>query len=77
MRAFFNSFVFSNSWGYRLARHALFWLAYFGVFDVMDEADQGLGAIRAALYYLPFNMLFVYFVLYRLVPRLLPSSTGD
>ena len=74
MRAFFNSFVFSNNWGYRLARHALFWLAYLLVFDVMDLVDRGFRAIWVALCYLPFNMLFVYFVLYRLVPRLLMRS---
>lgn len=74
MRAFVNHLVFSNAWGYRLARHAFFWLSYLLVFQVMDLADHGFRAIEVALCYLPFNMLFVYFVLYRLVPRLLMKS---
>jgi two-component system, LytTR family, sensor kinase len=75
MGPFINHFVFSRSWRYRLARHAFFWLAYFGVFQVMDLEDQGLRrTIAVALCYLPFNMLFVYLVLYRLVPRLLMQS---
>jgi uncharacterized membrane protein YciS (DUF1049 family) len=74
MKPFLYQFVFSRSWGYRLGRHALFWLSYFGVFQVMDETEQGFKAVKTAFCYLPFNMLFVYFVVYRLVPRLLMRS---
>jgi len=74
MRPFFNHLVFSKAVGYRLARHTLFWLSYLGVFWIMDIADQGYRVFGVALSYLPFNMLFVYFVLYRLVPRQLMRS---
>lgn len=74
MRAFVNHLVFSNARGYRLTRHAFFWLSYLVVFQVMDLADHGFRAVGEALCYIPFNMLFVYFVLYRLVPRLLMKS---
>jgi hypothetical protein len=74
MRPFFYHLVFSKALGYRLARHALFWLSYLGVFWIMDEADRGYRVIGVALSYLPFNMAFVYFVLYRLVPRQLMRS---
>ena len=74
MGKFVNHFVFSKAWKYRLARHMLFWLTYFGVFQVMDLAGPVLHAAHAALSYLPITMLFVYVVLYRLVPRLLMRS---
>src|ERR1700679_1666400 len=74
MRQLVNDLVFSRSCGYRLARHALFLLSYFGVFRVMDVVDRGFEGVEVAFCYLPFNMLFVYFVLYRLVPRLLMRS---
>jgi Histidine kinase len=74
MGSFANKLVFSKAWGFRLARHAAFWLSYFVVFQIMDEADHGLLCIGVAFSYMPFNMLFVYVVLYRLVPRSLMRS---
>jgi hypothetical protein len=70
----FNLFVFSKAWQLRLARHALFWLLYVGIFQVMDLAHEGFRSTLVALCYLPLNMLFVYVVLYGLVPRLLMRS---
>lgn len=64
-------FVFSKAKGYRLARHAFFWLVYFCVFQVMDFYNTFPERIGLSLCYLPFTLLFVYVVLYRLVPRLL------
>jgi hypothetical protein len=74
MRPLFDDLVFNKAWGYRVARHALFWLSYFGVFQIMDITDGGLLATKVALSYLLLNMLFVYLALYFLVPRLLMRS---
>jgi hypothetical protein len=74
MGSFVNHLVFSKSWRYRLARHAIFWLSYFAVFGVMDLPDRWDAATVAALSYWPVNMLFVYVVLYLVVPRLLMRS---
>jgi len=71
MRRFSDHFIYSKAWSYRLARHLLFWLVYFLVFRVMIYAGPGFAAFVAACWFLPVNMLFVYMVAYRLVPRLL------
>jgi hypothetical protein len=63
--------VFSKAKKYRLARHAVFWLVYFCVFQVMDYGEKPFRSFESSLCYLPFTLLFVYLVLYRLVPRLL------
>jgi sensor histidine kinase YesM len=58
---------------YRLIRHSLFWLVYFIVFSVESGVDLGnwrLG-IETTLCFTPINLLFVYVILFWLVPRYL------
>jgi hypothetical protein len=74
MGSFVNHLIFSKAWRYRLMRHGLFWLVYFAVFNIMDYLDNRFLAIKVALAYLPFNIVFVYVVLYQMVPRLLMRS---
>lgn len=71
MRRLIDYVVFSRTWGYRLTRHLIFWLIYIGVFRVMLVAGPALAAFPTASWFLPINAAFVYFVAYRLVPRLL------
>jgi hypothetical protein len=72
-----NNIVFRKEWTYRVARHFLFWLAGSGIFAFMIGSERGWNVIttRSVLIFLPFCMLYVYVVLYWLVPRLLLKSS--
>lgn len=71
MRTFFDHLVFSKAWGYRLARHLVFWLVCLRISSMMLYSDDLYAKLAASLAFLPLNLGFVYFVLYRLVPRYL------
>jgi hypothetical protein len=76
MGAFINHLVFSKVRGYRLTRHALFWLLSLGIFVNMDGSytQSNVSSLKAGLTFLPFEMLYVYVILYWLVPRTLMRS---
>ncbi|HET6252544.1 MAG TPA: histidine kinase [Puia sp.] len=74
MRAFMDRLVYSKAWGYRVARHLLFWLIYFRLFRIMLYQGPDPSVYAAALGFLPFNAMFVYFAVYRLLPRYLMLS---
>jgi hypothetical protein len=68
--------AFSKYWSYRLIRHVLFWVLGCGVFAAMlgNERGWNVVSLSAVLVYLPFYMLYVYVVIYWLVPRFLQRS---
>jgi two-component system, LytTR family, sensor histidine kinase AlgZ len=76
MGVFVNHLVFSRARGYRLTRHALFWLFSLGIFVNMDSAFTGskVASLKAGLTFLPLEMLYIYVILYWLVPRTLMHS---
>jgi hypothetical protein len=71
-----NNLVFKKEWPYRVIRHLLFWLIGSGVFAFMIGSERGwhVVTLRSILIFLPVLMLYVYVVLYWLVPRLLLRS---
>jgi hypothetical protein len=71
-----NNIVFRREWSYRVTRHMLFWLIGTGIFALMIGSQRGWNVItlKSILIFLPFYMLYVYVVLYGLVPRLLLKS---
>jgi hypothetical protein len=71
-----NNVVFRKEWPYRVIRHLLFWLIGSGIFAYMIGSERGWNVVtpKSILIFLPFFMLYVYVVLYWLVPRLLLKS---
>jgi hypothetical protein len=71
-----NNIMFRKEWSYRVIRHLLFWLIGSGIFAIMLGSERGWNVVtpRSILIFLPFCMLYVYVVLYWLVPRLLLRS---
>jgi hypothetical protein len=71
-----NNIAFRKEWSYRLVRHLLFWLVGSGIFAFMIGTERGWNVVnpKSILIFLPFYMLYVYVVLYWLVPRLLLRS---
>src|ERR1700761_5010710 len=76
MGSFVNDVVYGKAWGYRLTRHLLFWLFSLSVFVNMDSAytHRLSSSIKAGLTFLPLDLIYVYVVLYWLVPRKLMRS---
>jgi len=71
-----NNIVFRKEWSYRVVRHLFFWLIGSAIFAFMLGSERGWNVVtpKAILVFLPFYMLYVYVVLYWLVPRLLLRS---
>jgi hypothetical protein len=72
-----NNIVFRKEWPYQVTRHLLFWLLGSGIFAVVINGEWGWMVVTplSVLTFLPFFMLYVYLVLYWLVPRLLLRSS--
>src|ERR1700722_2962335 len=72
-----NNIVFRKEWPYRVIRHLLFWLVGSGIFAFMLGSERGWNAVtlKSILIFLPVLLLYVYVVLYWLVPRLLLRSS--
>lgn len=74
-------FIYSNNYGYRLLRHAAFWLAWISYFIIIDSTRSGakvigqgpfiLYTLIETIIFLSVDIAFCYAVLYLLLPKYL------